>query len=77
MSVSGWGATLGTTSIDASGAFSLSFTVPSDAALGTTQLQFDPTCTHSTYIPFVTFTVTQRNPTHSRNPAANRLPAHS
>jgi Fibronectin type III domain len=59
MSVSGWGATLGTTSIDVSGAFSLSFTVPSDAALGATQLQFDPTCTHSTYIPFVTFTVTQ------------------
>jgi hypothetical protein len=59
MSVTGWGATLGTTSIDASGAFSLSFTVPSNAALGATQLQFDPTCTHSTYIPFVTFTVTQ------------------
>lgn len=59
MSVSGWGKTLGTVSIDYSGAFSLTFTVPSDAALGATQLQFSPTCTHSTYIAFVTFTVTQ------------------
>lgn len=62
MSVSGWGRTLGTTSIDASGAFSLSFAVPSDAPLSATQLQFSPTCTHSTYIPFVTFTVTQGTP---------------
>ena len=62
MSVSGWGRTLGTATINSAGAFSLSFTVPSDAALGATQLQFSPTCTHSTYIPFVTFTVTQGTP---------------
>jgi hypothetical protein len=62
MSVSGWGRTLGTAAINSAGAFSLSFTVPSDAALGATQLQFSPTCTHSTYIPFVTFTVTQGTP---------------
>jgi Fibronectin type III domain len=71
MSVSGWGATLGTTSIDASGAFSLSFTVPSTAALGAAQLQFSPTCMHSTYIPFVTFTVTQGTPP----PAPTSVPA--
>lgn len=62
MSVSGWGGTLGTASIDVSGAFSLVFTVPSGAALGAAQLQFSPTCTHSTYMPFVTFTVTQGAP---------------
>ncbi len=62
MSVSGWGTTLGTATINSAGAFSLSFTVPSDAALGATQLQFSPTCTHSTYMPFVTFTVTQGTP---------------
>ena len=77
MSVSGWGATLGSTSIDASGAFWLFFAVPSDSALGTTQLQFDPTCTHSTYIPPRRVHSDSENPTHSRNPAANRLPAHS
>ena len=59
MSVSAWGTTLGTTTISAAGAFSLSFTVPSNAPAGATQLQFSPTCTHSTYIPFVTFTVTK------------------
>ena len=59
MSVSAWGTTLGTTTISAAGAFSLTFTVPSNAPAGATQLQFSPTCTHSTYIPFVTFTVTK------------------
>ena len=62
MSVSGWGTTLGTTSIDSTGAFSLSFTVPSNAPVGATQLQFSPTCSHSTILTFVTFTVTQGTP---------------
>jgi lysophospholipase L1-like esterase len=62
MSVSGWGTTLGTTSIDSSGAFSLPFTVPSNAPVGATQLQFSPTCSHSTILTFVTFTVTQGTP---------------
>ena len=69
MSVSGWGTTLGTASIDSSGAFSLPFTVPGNAPLGATQLQFDPTCSHSTYIPFVTFTVTQGAPPPPSCPA--------
>ena len=59
MSVSGWDRKLGTAGIDGTGAFSLSFMVPSDATLGATQLQFSPTCRLSTHIPFVTFTVTQ------------------
>jgi len=62
MSVSGWGATLGTTSIDNSGAFVLPFTVPGNASIGATQLLFSPTCSHSTYEPSVTFTVTQGSP---------------
>jgi hypothetical protein len=32
--------------------------VPGDAAVGATQLQFAPTCSHSAISPFVTFTVT-------------------
>ena len=59
MSVSGWDRKLGTAGIDGTGAFSLSFMVPSDATLGATQLQFSPTCRLSTHILFVTFTVTQ------------------
>ena len=62
MSVSGWGGTLGTAAINSAGAFSLPFTVPSDAALGPAQLMFSPTCTHSAIAPFVTFTVTQGTP---------------
>jgi len=57
MSVSGWGSTLATTTINSSGAFSLSFTIPASAP-GDQQLQFSPTCSHSTLMPFVTFTVT-------------------
>lgn len=59
MGVSGWGHQLATTSINGSGAFSLPFTVPSDAPVGTAQLQFAPTCTHSAIMPFVGFTVTR------------------
>jgi hypothetical protein len=70
MSVSGWGETLGTANIGSAGAFSLSFTVPSNAALGATQLQFSPTCTHSTIITFVTFTVTAPATGMSSAPAA-------
>ena len=61
MSVSGWGSTLATTSINSSGAFSLSFTVPASAP-GDQQLQFSPTCSHSTWMPFVTFKVTSGSP---------------
>src|SRR5664279_5043629 len=61
MSVSGWGSTLATTTINSSGAFSLSFTVPASAA-GDQQLQFSPTCSHSTWMPFVTFKVTSGCP---------------
>jgi hypothetical protein len=57
MSVSGWGTTLGTAAINSTGAFSLPFTVPSNAPAGPAQLMFSPTCTHSTVAPFVTFTV--------------------
>ena len=57
MSVSGWGTTLGTAAISSTGAFSLPFTVPSNAPAGPAQLMFSPTCTHSTVAPFVTFTV--------------------
>jgi hypothetical protein len=73
MSVTGWGETLGTTSISDAGAFSLPFTVPSSAPLGATQLQFDPICTHSTYIPFVTFTVTEGTPGTSAPVAPSNL----
>jgi hypothetical protein len=62
MSVSGWGRTLGTAAINSAGAFSLSFTVPSDAPLGAAQLMFSPTCMHSAIAPFVTFTVTPGAP---------------
>ena len=58
MSVSGWGATLRTAAINGSGAFSLTFTVPSNAPAGAEQLMFSPTCAHSAVAPFVTFTVT-------------------
>jgi hypothetical protein len=58
MSVSGWGRTLATAPIESSGAFSLSFVVPEDAAAGPAQLQFSPTCSHSTWMPVVPFTVT-------------------
>jgi hypothetical protein len=75
MSVSGWGATLGTASIDSSGAFSLPFTVPGSAPVGAAQLQFSPTCSHSTYIPFVTFTVTQGTPGTSVPAAPSNLTA--
>ncbi len=74
VSVTGWGKTLGTTSIDGAGAFSLSFIVPSDAAIGATQLQFSPTCTHSTHIPFATFTVTQK-PQKSQGAPGTSVPA--
>jgi hypothetical protein len=57
MSVSGWGTTLGTAAINSTGAFSLTFKVPSNAPTGAAQLMFSPTCTHSTVAPFVTFTV--------------------
>jgi eukaryotic-like serine/threonine-protein kinase len=57
--VTSWGRTLGTTSIDGAGAFSLSFAVPSHAALGATRLHFSPACAHATRIPSVTFTVVQ------------------
>ena len=57
MSVSGWGTTLGTAAINSAGAFSLPFTVPSNAPAGAAQLMFSPICTHSTYAPFLTFTV--------------------
>lgn len=75
MSVSGWGATLGTASINSSGAFSLPFTVPGSAPVGAVQLQFSPTCSHSTYIPFVTFTVTQGTPGTSVPAAPSNLTA--
>lgn len=58
MSVSGWGMTLASGTINSSGAFSLAFTVPSSAPVGATQLQFSPICSHITWMPFVTFTVT-------------------
>jgi hypothetical protein len=75
MSVSGWGVTLGTASINSSGAFSLPFTVPGNAPVGAAQLQFSPTCSHSTYIPFVTFTVTQGTPGTSVPTAPSDLTA--
>ncbi len=56
------GQTLGTTRIDSSGSFVLPFTVPATAPVGVTQLQFSPTCSHSTYMPFVPFTMTQGTP---------------
>jgi len=71
MSVIGWGKTLATASISSAGAFSLPFTVPGDAAVGATQLQFSPTCSHSAISPFVTFTVTAPGPgTGASAPAA-------
>lgn len=73
MGVSGWGITLGSASIDSSGAFKLSFAVPGNAPVGATQLQFSPTCSHSTYSPFVTFTVTQGNPGGSVPAAPSNL----
>ena len=75
MSVSGWGTTLGTAAIDSSGAFSLSFTVPSNAPVGAAQLMFSPTCTHSAVAPFVTFTVTQGTPGTSVPAAPSNLTA--
>ena len=69
MSVSGWGRNLGTAGIGDTGAFSLSFTVPSDATPGATQLRFSPVCRHSTHIPLVTFTVTP-GPSGTSAPAA-------
>lgn len=63
MSVSGWGqTTLGTAAVSSSGAFTLSFTVPGNAALGAAQLVFMPTCSHSTILTVATFTVTQGTP---------------
>ena len=70
MSVSGWGRTLGTATINSTGAFSLPFTVPSDAAPGAEQLMFSPTCMHSTVAPFVTFTVDPPTGTGMSVPAA-------
>jgi serine/threonine protein kinase len=69
MGASGWGRTLGTASIGDTGAFSLSFTVPSDASLGATQLRFSPICQHSTHTPSATFTVTP-GPSRTSAPAA-------
>lgn len=57
MSLTGWGRALGTASINPAGAFTLTFTVPGDAPLGTSQLQFSPMCPHSTWMPPVPFTV--------------------
>ncbi len=62
MSVSGWGSLLATTGITPSGVFALHFNVPANAPIGTTQLQFSPTCTHSTWMPFVPFTVVSGPP---------------
>src|SRR5664279_2090296 len=70
MSVSGWGSTLATTTINSSGAFSLSFTVPASAA-GDQQLQFSPTCSHSTWMPFVTFKVTTPGSTDTSAPSVS------
>lgn len=71
MSVSGWGITLGTASINSSGAFSLPFTVPASAPLGPAQLQFSPTCSHSTWMPFETFTVTTAPAVSWTSPVGN------
>ncbi len=73
MSVSGWGATLGTAAINGSGAFSLTFTVPSNAPAGAEQLMFSPTCAHSAVAPFVTFTVTAGTPGASPPAAPSNL----
>jgi len=70
MSVSGWGSTLATTTINSSGAFSLSFAVPASAA-GDQQLQFSPTCSHSTWMPFVTFKVTTPGSTDTSAPSVS------
>jgi hypothetical protein len=71
VSVNGWGAALGTAGIDGTGAFTLSFDVPSAAALGATQLQFSPTCGQSAGTPLATFTVTPgSSPTSAPVPAA-------
>jgi serine/threonine protein kinase len=72
-SVSGWGTKLGTAGINGAGAFTLSITVPSNAALGATQLQFSPACSHSTHIPLATFTVTQAPPTATVPAAPSNL----
>lgn len=71
MSVSGWGTTLGTASINSSGAFSLPFTVPASAPVGAVQLQFSPTCSHSAWMPFVTFTVTSAPSVSWTSPVGN------
>ena len=73
MSVSGWGTKLGTAGIDGAGAFTLSFAVPSNAAPGATQLQFSPTCGHSTHTPLARFTVTQAPPTATVPAAPSNL----
>jgi hypothetical protein len=44
--------------IDQGGRFYLTFKVPAGVPLGTTQLQFSPGCSHSSWMPFVPFTVT-------------------
>jgi hypothetical protein len=75
MSVSGWGQTLGTATINSTGAFTLPFTVPSNAALGAAQLQFSPTCTHSTVLTVVTFTVTAPSTVTSAPAAPSNLTA--
>jgi len=73
VSLSGWNAKLGTAGIDAPGAFSFSFTVPSDAAPGAAHLRFSLTCGHSTDNPLVTFTVTQAHPRTSVPAAPSNL----
>jgi hypothetical protein len=77
MSVSGWGqATLGTAAVSASGAFTLSFTVPGNAPLGAAQLVFSPACSHSTILTVATFTVTQgTQPPPSCSPSVSLTPS--
>lgn len=78
MSVSGWGqATLGTAAVSGSGAFTLSFTVPGNAALGAAQLVFSPTCSHSAILTVATFTVTQGAPPPSSCSPSVSLTPHS
>lgn len=74
MTLSGWGRVLASAAIDASGAFSLPFTVPSDASVGAVQLQFSPSCSHSAWMPFVSFNVTTGSPSPPSPPPPGPLP---
>lgn len=72
MTISGWGKELTSATVSAQGDFSRTFEVPAGASSGDELVQFSPGCSHSTWMPFVKFTVTAEAAGQGHAPAITR-----